>query len=213
MPTNDGRTQLIKYLEDIYVLESHLVQVLNDHAKDAQSEPMFRQKIEQHLRETELHRDRVEQRLHALGAGKPGFKATLSNLLGQMAGSVAGSRTNILAKNARDEYMSEQLEIACYVELITVAQAVGDMDTVRMAQLNLQDEVANQQWLLQHLPEVTLRGLQQEGVQVVPNAAQNAQNIFADVGIGAFGRQQPTFGQAQPPFQQPQPQQPPPIVS
>jgi ferritin-like metal-binding protein YciE len=213
MPTNDGRTQLIKYLEDIYALESHLVQVLDDHIKDAQNEPMTRQKIEQHLRETELHRDRVEQRLSTLGQGKPTFKATLSNVLGQMVGSLAGARTYTLARNARDEYASEQMEIASYIELITVAQAVGDVDTVRMAQLNLRDEVAMQQWLIEHLPEVTLRGLQQEGVQVSPMAAQGVRDIFADVGIGAFGRQQP-FGQVQPPpFQQPQANQPPPVVS
>jgi ferritin-like metal-binding protein YciE len=204
MANGDGRSQLIKYLEDVYVLESHLVQVLNDHARDAQNEPMIRQKIEQHLHETELHRDRIEQRLNALGAGKPGFKATVSNIIGQMIGSIAGSRTNTLAKNARDDYTSEQLEMASYVELITVAQAVGDNDTVRTAQLNLRDEVEMQQWLLQNLPEITLKGLQQEGVQVPANSLQAAQDIFADVGVGGFGA--PPY---QPPFQPQPPQQPP----
>jgi ferritin-like metal-binding protein YciE len=75
-----GRKQLIGYIEDMYVLESHLVQVLQDHAKDAQDVPQVRQKIEQHLRETEMHRDRLEQRLNALGAGKPGFKSSMSSV-------------------------------------------------------------------------------------------------------------------------------------
>src|SRR5579871_6244919 len=158
----DSRKMLVKGLEDVYALESHLVQVLNDHAKDAQDEPVIRQKIEQHLRETELHRDRIEQRLNALGAGKPGFKTTVSNVMGQVLGGTGGSRTNPLAKNARDEYASEQLEIASYVELITLAQSLGDVETVRTAQLNLRDEMAMQQWLIEHMPEVTLRGLQRE---------------------------------------------------
>src|SRR6185437_16562141 len=115
MPTtdSDSRKLLVKSLEDVYAIESHLVQVLSDHVKDAQDEPVLRQKIEQHLRETELHRDRIEQRLHALGAGKPGFKTTVSNVMSQVFSAAGGSRANPLAKDARDTYASEHLEIAC----------------------------------------------------------------------------------------------------
>ena len=196
MAADDGRRQLVKYIEDTYALESHLVQVLSDHAKDAQDEPMIRQKIEQHLRETELHRDRMEQRLNALGESKPGMKTSISNILGQMMGSIAGSRGTGLAKNARDEYVSEHMEIAQYVQLITVAQAVGDMDTVRAAQLNLRDEIGMQQWLAQHLPEVTLRSLEKEGVQLPAGAMQNAQSVFSELGLGTGGQPQ-TIGTGQ----------------
>jgi ferritin-like metal-binding protein YciE len=204
--TEDTRKKLIGYVEDIYALESHLVQVLQDHLKDAQNVPMFQQKIEQHLRETELHRDRMEQRLNALGGSKPGLKTTMTNILGQMLGGLAGTRADTLVKNARDDYASEHLEIASYVELITLAQSVGDVDTVRAAQLNLRDEVAFQQWLIQHLPEAMVQSLQRDGIQVPASAVQNVQNIFADAGIGTFGAQQQ-------PFQQPPAQQPPPAVS
>ncbi|HEU5199331.1 MAG TPA: DUF892 family protein [Ktedonobacterales bacterium] len=197
MATDDGRRQLVRYIEDTYALESHLVQVLSDYVRDAQDEPVIRQKIEQHLRETELHRDRMEQRLNALGESKPGIKTSISNILGQMMGSIAGSRGTGLAKNARDEYVSEQMEIAQYVQLITVAQAMGDMDTVRAAQLNLRDEMNMQQWLVQHLPEVTLRSLEKEGVQLPAGAMQNAQNIFSEVGLGTGGQPQPA-GMGQP---------------
>jgi ferritin-like metal-binding protein YciE len=209
----DTRKLLVKSLEDVYALESHLVQVLTDHAKDAQDEPVIRQKIEQHLRETELHRDRIEQRLNALGAGKPGFKTTVSNVMGQVLGGTGGSRTNALAKNARDAYASEQLEIASYVQLITLAQSLGDVETVRTAQLNLRDEMAMQQWLIQHMPEVTLRGLQREGVQVSANALPTVQNMFADLGLGGTGIQQQQFGTPPPPYQGTMPQNPPPTLS
>ena len=197
MAADDGRRQLVKYIEDTYALESHLVQVLSDHAKDAQDEPMIRQKIEQHLRETELHRDRLEQRLNALGENKPGMKTSISNILGQMMGSIAGSRGTGLAKNTRDEYVSEQMEIAQYLQLITVAQAMGDMDTVRVAQLNLRDEMNMQQWLVQHIPEATLRSLEREGVQLPAGAMQNAQNVVSEAGLGTTGQPQPA-GMGQP---------------
>ncbi len=222
MADTDNRKLLVKSLEDVYALEAHLVQVLSDHVKDAQDEPMIRQKIEQHLHETELHRDRIEQRLNALGGSKPGLKTAISNVMGQMMGAAAGSRANALAKNARDEYASEHLEIASYVELITLAQTVGDMDTVRTAQLNLRDEVAMQQWLIQHLPEATLKGLQREGVQVPANALPAAQSVFADLGLSGFGfqqggmgtAQQPPYGTTQqPPYQSTTPQDQPPVFS
>lgn len=197
MATDEGRKQLVRYIEDTYALESHLVQVLSDHAKDAQDEPMIRQKIEQHLRETELHRDRMEQRLNALGESKPGVKTSISNILGQMIGGMSGARGTALARNARDEYVSEHLEIAQYLQLITVAQAMGDLDTVRAAQLNLRDEVAMQQWLMQHMPEATLKSLAKEGVQLPAGAMQGAQNIFSDLGLGTFGGQPQTVGMGQ----------------
>jgi hypothetical protein len=127
-----------------------------------------------------------------------------------------------LAKNARDEYTSEHLEIASYVELITLAQTVGDIDTVRTAQLNLRDEVEMQQWLIQHMSEATLKGLQQEGIQVSANTLPAVQNVFADLGLGGFGvRQggvgpahQPPFGTTQqPPYQATTPQDQPPVFS
>jgi ferritin-like metal-binding protein YciE len=205
MAADDGRRQLVKYIEDTYALESHLVQVLSDHVKDAQDEPMIRQKIEQHLRETELHRDRMEQRLNALGESKPGMKTSISNILGQMMGSIAGARGAGLAKNARDEYVSECMEVAQYLQLITVAQAMGDMDTVRAAQLNLHDEIGMQQWLAQHIPEVTLKSLEKEGVQLPAGAMQNAQNIFSQVGLGTFGGQPQPIGTGQPGYDVGQP--------
>lgn len=194
--TDEGRRQLIKYIEDAHALESHLVQTLGDHVKDAQDEPMIRQKIEQHLRETEVHRERLEQRLNALGVGKPGMKTSISGLFGQVMGSIAGSRGTGLAKDVRDEYVSECMEVAQYLQLITVAQAVGDMDTARVAQSNLRDEIAMQQWLIEHVPEATLRNLAKEGVQLPAGAMQNAQNVVSAAGLGAVAQTQ-TMGAGQ----------------
>jgi len=199
MAIDHGRRVLIKALEDAYIMEAHLVQVLGEHAKDAEHDPLLRQKIEQHLRETEMHRDRLEQRLTALGAGKPAVKASVSSMIGQVLGGLAGARQTSLAKNVRDDYASEHLEIATYLELITLAQAVGDQDTVRAAQLNLRDELAMEQWLTQQLPEATLKSLEQEGVQVPGNALVNAQHILADAGMGAAGGQ-PGYGVGQQPM-------------
>ncbi|HEY7125011.1 MAG TPA: DUF892 family protein [Ktedonobacterales bacterium] len=207
MPTdNTGRKQLIDCLEDTYALESHLVQVLNDHAKDAQDVPQMRQKIEQHLRETEMHRDRIEQRLNALGTGKPAMKGGMSGLMGQLMGAISGGRTHELTKNVCDEYASEQLEIATYSKLITIAHAVGDQETVRAAELNLRDEVNMEQWLIQHIPEATLIELQRDGVQVNQGVLPGVQNTFANLGIGTAGtQQQPQFGTGQPPYTTGQP--------
>jgi hypothetical protein len=134
----------------------------------------------------------------------------MSSVLGQLMGAMSGSRTHALAKNARDEYASEQLEIVSYVELITLAQAVGDHETVRACELNLRDELAMQQWLLQHTPETVLMSLQQDGVQVNQTALTSAQSVFANLGLGTGGIQQqpqagmqPPYGTTKPPYQTP----------
>ena len=197
MAIDNGRRALVKALEDAYAMEAHMVEVLEDHAKDDQAEPMYRQGIERHLRQTEQHRDRIEQRLNALGESKPVVKGGLSSILGQMMGGVSGARQASLAKNARDDYASEHMEIASYVELITLAQALGDQDTVRTAQLNLRDEVEMQQWVMQNLPQLTVKSLEKEGVRLPVGATQSVQNIFSDLGIGIFGGQPQTMGTGQ----------------
>jgi hypothetical protein len=106
------------------------------------------------------------------------MKEAVSSFMGNTVGAVSGARTDTLAMNARDEYVTEHLEIASYTLLITTARAYGDEETVRACELNLRDEIEMQTWLAQHLPEAALLTLQQDGITIPQPAwdlAQQAQ--------------------------------------
>jgi ferritin-like metal-binding protein YciE len=174
---NDGdqRHKLVAYIQDAYALENQIVQVLEQHAKQAADFPQIQAQIQRHLEETKQHRARMEARLQAYGEQPSAIKDMGSTLMGGMAGAMAGLRPDTLARNARDEYVTEHLEIAAYVLLITSARAFGDEETVQAAEMNLRDEIAMQQWLAQNLPLVCLLTLQQEGLTISPAAQQFAQ--------------------------------------
>jgi ferritin-like metal-binding protein YciE len=167
------RDKLLPHIQNAYALENQLVETLEHHANEAADMPQMRSMILQHLEETKQHRARIEQRLNAYGEKPSAVKDLGSSLMGNMMGAMSGMRADQLARIARDEYVSEHMEIAAYTLLITTAQAFGDMETVEAAQLNLQDEVAMQQRLLENMPQVCLFNLQQEGYNVQPMMQQD----------------------------------------
>jgi uncharacterized protein DUF892 len=80
-------------------------------------------------------------------------------------GAMSGGRADTLAKNARDEYVTEHMEIAAYQMLITTAAAAGDQQTVQACQMNLRDEIHMAKLLEQHMPHVVTLGYQDDGLQ------------------------------------------------
>lgn len=167
--------KLVKYIEDAYALENHLVETLRKHAEQAQEFPAIQAKIRQHLAETEQHRQRMADRLAAFNRKPSAIKGALSAVMGNTVGVVSGARPDVMAMNARDEYVTEHLEIASYTLLIAIARAFGDEVTVQACELNLRDEIVMQQWLAQHLPEAALLSLQQDGIAVPQMAWQFAE--------------------------------------
>jgi len=171
---HDAKLQekLIDGLQEIYGLENQIVETLEKHVQQAKDVPEIQSKVQQHLDATKQHRARMEQRLNAYNQKPSTAKGALASAMGNMMGLVSGSREDALAKNARDEYVTEHLEIASYMKLIAIATAFGDPDTVLAAELNLNDEYQMQQWLAQHMADVTLLSLQKEGI-TIPDDAWN----------------------------------------
>ena len=164
------RTKLLPHIQNAYALENQVAEALERHRDEAAGIPEMQAKIQEHFEVTKQHRERIVQRLQAYGETPSVIKDLGSSLMGNMMGAMAGMRPDTMSRMARDEYVSEHLEIAAYTLLITTAQALGDMETVRIAEQNLQDEIEMQQWLLSHMPQVCLYDLQQEGYTVMGNA-------------------------------------------
>jgi ferritin-like metal-binding protein YciE len=189
------RDKLVKYIEDAYAMENQIIQTLQRHVDQAKDVPTVQSHIREHLAATEQHKQRMEARLKAYGKSPSGMKEALSSFMGNTAGAMSGARSDTLAMNARDEYVTEHLEIAAYTLLITTARALGDEDTVRACELNLRDEIEMQSWLAQHLPEAALLTLQQDGITIPQQAwdlAQRAQTAGAQAMFPPATDTQPT---------------------
>jgi ferritin-like metal-binding protein YciE len=175
------KSKLLPHIQNAYALENQIVKTLEGHVKETADYPDVQQIVQQHLEQTKQHRDRMEQCLKTYGDNPSAIKGLGSNLMGNMMGAMAGMRPDTISRIARDEYVTEHLEIAAYTLLITTAQAFGDQATIQAATMNLRDEIAMQQWLLQHMPEVCMRELANEGIDV-SGISQGSQAMYTDMG-------------------------------
>jgi ferritin-like metal-binding protein YciE len=177
---NDNlRDKLITYLQDAYAMEHQIVQMLEGQVKDTQKYPQIQARIQQHLDETRTHEQRMADRLGAYNEKPSTTKSIGSNLMGSLVGAAAGGRTDALAKTARDDYMTEHMEIASYGALIATAQAFGDGATIQAAQANLRDEVRMAHWLEQHLAEAVVYSFQEDGIAIDKTQIPTIQGVVA----------------------------------
>jgi len=160
-----GKEKIVQYLGEAHSNETALIQTLAAHIKIAESGP-YRSGLEAHLRETQVHAQRVQQRLRELGAHKNilavgfGFaQNVVTNTLSMAKAPVdmirGGDRKEKMLKNARDEMMTEVLEIATYDALERMARNVGDETTAELAADIRSDEERMLQNLRSEIPNLT----------------------------------------------------------
>jgi len=145
---------VVKWLNDAYAMENALVQVLENHAKDAQDHPQVQSRLQEHLETTRRHADRVKECIEHLGGDTSSLKTGMANIMGTLQGMSTGPAEDELVKNALSDYAAEQFEVASYRALITAAEELGDQETVRACQENLREDEEMARWLEQQLPTV-----------------------------------------------------------
>lgn len=175
MATNDLTQRLITFIEDAYVMEEQIAQVLRRHIEQGAAAPRDLQaRMRQHLAETELQAKRMRQRLEAHGRDPSALKTTGGQLLGNVIGLAGALRPDSLARNLRDDYVTEHLEIAAYTMLIAAARAAGDEATIAAAEASLREEVLMAEFLYKRLPEGLFLALEQEGIPIPAPMHQEA---------------------------------------
>src|SRR5213593_4299810 len=149
--TTKREAKLIQYLNEAYAKEQELVTALTAHIEMTSRAP-YKKKLQEHLRETKAQAKGLERRIKQLGG-----KAEAVDLPGPDA--VTGAATKVTAaakrgvaaakgplhairgtgeaekmlKNAKTEFFNEAEEIATYVGIEALADALGDRDTAKLA--------------------------------------------------------------------------------
>ncbi len=155
----------IKYLSEAHANELALVQTLEAHVRIAPAGP-YRERLQEHIDETRNHAERVQRRLDQLGATRNPIQtgvvlahSLITNMLAMAKAPVDMVRGAFNAeekalKNARDEIVTEALEIAQYDALEQIALAVGDEVTARLAAEIRADEEAMLEDLRAQIPSL-----------------------------------------------------------
>jgi ferritin-like metal-binding protein YciE len=166
--------KLVQYLNEAYGKEKELEVALQAHVKMAASRASYKKRLQAHLKETKAQAKGLERRIKQLGG-----KASVPDLPGpdvaaQAASKVTAAGTKTLAaakgaahalrgtseaetllKNAKSELWNEHEEIANYIAIETLAQAVGDKDTEKLAREYRREEERMAGFLVKLLPQLT----------------------------------------------------------
>jgi ferritin-like metal-binding protein YciE len=154
MAMRDPRETLISWLNDAYSLERSLVEVLENHAKDARdsNHPEAARRITQHLEETKMHAERVKDCVERLGGSTSSVKTAMGKVTGFFQGLSTGAAPDEMVKNGLSDYAAEHFEIASYRALIAAATALGETGVASICQDILRDEENMAKWLESQLP-------------------------------------------------------------
>jgi ferritin-like metal-binding protein YciE len=140
---SQSKQKVVQYLNEAHATEMGLMRVLQSQIAMT-PRGSYRDALEQHLRETREHAERVQARLSDLGSGgNPALAAVgfMETVIGQTLAlwktpldllRRASGEEKVL-KNAKDACAIEALEIATYIALEQLARAVGDDTTARLA--------------------------------------------------------------------------------
>ena len=162
---NVAQQKVVQYLEEAHASEQALTRVLQSQIAMA-PRGSYRSGLETHLDETRRHRDRLAQRLDALGHGSNPltvFVGLAETVVGQalalgktpfdlIRGS--GGEEKVL-KNAKDACATEALEIATYTAIERLARAVGDDETAALAASIMADEEKMLARITREIPKLT----------------------------------------------------------
>jgi ferritin-like metal-binding protein YciE len=170
---NARDAKLVQYLNEAFGKERQLEQALSAHI-GLTTRPNYRKRLEQHLRETKRHGDRVARRIKQLGgraetvampgpdafteaaeAGMSLAQRALAMARGPLHAVRGTSEPEKMLKNAKTEYSEEAEEIATYTAIEELAHTVGDKETAKLAREIRREEQRMATFLEKLIPKLT----------------------------------------------------------
>jgi ferritin-like metal-binding protein YciE len=173
MPETTARElKLIQYLNEAYGKEKQLETVLQAQIKIIQKDTI-KKRLQEHLKETKAQARGLERRIKqlggkaeaqnlpgpdfvadAVGAGTSLFNKAMAAAKGPIQAARGTSPADNQLRNMRDAYWNEAEEIAHYLVIESVAEELGDKDTVKLAKEYRRQEEKVQTFLEREIPKL-----------------------------------------------------------
>jgi ferritin-like metal-binding protein YciE len=164
-PMTDSTRQLVNHIDEAYAMEQNVQRML-DGMIATTDDPQILDLLEHHKVETQQQAERLKARLDAHDAS-PSAMREWGGILGALAKLPLDLlRSEKAARNARDAFATEHMEIATYQLLERIAHAVGDFETVAVAKQNRGEEEAMAYKLDQLWDRFAELALEEEGIPV-----------------------------------------------
>jgi len=159
------RDKLVSYIRDAHAMEKNVEQMLGSMISTTNDESI-RSRLEAHRGETTQQAERLAERLEELGESTSTVKDVAAILGAFGSGLQEMVRADKPGKNARDGFVTENLEIAAYELLERLAQRAGDEATADVARQNREEEEAMRDFFASNWDHVLDLTLEEEGVRI-----------------------------------------------
>ena len=165
---------MVELLNEAYTKEKQLETALHAHVQ-VTTRADYAKRLKDHLKETKSHATQVSRRIKQLGGNPetvslPGPEGltkaaeSVSDVVGKAKAAAQGplhavrgsGEQDKMLRNARTEYQEEAHEIATYTVIDSLATAVGDTQTAKLARDILRQEERMQQFLAELLPQLSV---------------------------------------------------------
>jgi ferritin-like metal-binding protein YciE len=167
-------SKLIQYLNEAYGKEKELETALQAHIKMAAARAGYKKRLQDHLKETKAQARGLERRIKQLGGKAEAANLPGPELVSEAAGKATAAATKAMAaakgpvhalrgtgqaekllKNAKTELWNEHEEIGNYLAIETLADALGDKDTSKLAREFRRQEERMAAFLSKLIPQLT----------------------------------------------------------
>ena len=171
---NVRASKLVQYLNEAYGKEKELETALQAHIKMAAARASYKKRLQDHLKETKAQARGLERRIKQLGgkaeaASLPGpdvVSGAASKATAAATKAVAAAKGPVhalrgtgqaekLLKNAKTELWNEHEEIGNYLAIETLADALNDKDTAKLARAFRRQEERMAAFLSKLIPQLT----------------------------------------------------------
>ena len=156
--------KLLDYIEDAHAMEQSVLRML-DSMISTTPDPEIEQMLRHHKDQTEVHEQRLRERLEALGRGTSTRKEMQTVANAWIKGAADKARGDQAGKNARDGYITESMEIASYELLERLANRTGDTQTAEVARQNRAEDEAMAQSIASNWDKFLDLTLAEAGIQ------------------------------------------------
>ena len=166
---NERDAKLVQWLGEAHTKESELEASLGVHI-GLTEKASYKKRLQQHLKETREHKRTVARRIKALGGDPstgpsiPAAPKAVGSAAGKAKAAVKGQlaaaralmsqQADTHVRNAQEDLREEQVEIAVYLRIETLATAVGDSETAKLARSIRRDEERMAKYLTAELPRL-----------------------------------------------------------
>ncbi|MCW2926274.1 MAG: hypothetical protein JWM86_242 [Thermoleophilia bacterium] len=160
--TRAAREMLIDHLRDVHALERNAVIMLSTVLATVEDE-LATERVTDHRDATERHAEAISERLGELGSGPSMRKQAQGYAFAAVKGPVNLVRAERAAKDLRDMYVVEHMELVAYRQLEVLADRAGDERTASIALAHMDEEAAMALWLERETARFLLETMAKQG--------------------------------------------------